>query len=91
MPVTRSARQAVVLAGLILATSAAAPALAQGTAEQRSACMGDAFRFCASDIPNVGKIEACLEAKRSELSPACRAEFQPGQASKTKLKAEHFR
>ena len=87
MSVQRSAHAMIALAGLAFAS----PAAAQGTAEERSACMGDAFRFCASDIPNVGKIEACLEAKKSELSPACAAEFKPSEAKKTKLQSTHFK
>ncbi len=83
-----TARAAAVLASLFLA---AAPAVAQGTAGERSACMGDAFRFCAGDIPDVSKIESCLDSKKAELTPACRAEFKPTQAKKTKLKTEHFR
>lgn len=68
---------------------AAAPANAQGTAEQRSACEGDAFKFCFRDIPSVSAIEACLKANEPQLSPACQAEFAP--ARKTKLREEHFR
>lgn len=66
-----------------------APAVAQGTAEQRSACMGDAFEFCSSDIPDVSKIEACLKQNRSRLKPACAAEFQT--SGRTKIKSDHFR
>jgi hypothetical protein len=88
MLVTWSARPAAVLASLFLVS---APAAAQGTAEERSACMGDAFRFCASDIPDVPKIEACLGSKKDQLSSACQAEFKPTEAKKTKLKTEHFR
>jgi hypothetical protein len=66
-----------------------AGALAQGTSNERSACMGDAFKFCGADIPDVGKIEACLSQNRASLTPACAAEFQPAQ--KTLLKREHFR
>jgi hypothetical protein len=86
MLVSLSARSAALLAALTLAVP---PALAQGTAEERSACMGDAFKFCLSDIPAVSKIEACLEKNERELTPACRAEFQPNK--KTKMRAEHFR
>jgi hypothetical protein len=82
--VSLSARSAIV-AALLLVT---APALAQGTAQERSACMGDAFKFCSADIPNVSAIEACLAKNVRDLSPACRAEFQP--ASKTKIRREHF-
>jgi hypothetical protein len=81
-----SARSAILLAALTLA---APTALAQGTAEERSACMGDAFKFCSSDIPDVSKIEACMEKNESKLTPACRAEFRPNK--KTKMRAEHFR
>jgi hypothetical protein len=88
MPAALSARGSTVLASLFLA---AAPAAAQGTTQERSACIGDAFRFCAADIPNVPKIEACLERKQSQLTPACQAEFQPGQVRKTRLREEHFR
>ena len=80
------ARSVGALAGLVLAS---ATALAQGTAEERSACMGDAFKFCLSDIPNVAAIEACLERNERELTPACRAEFQPSK--KTRIRREHFR
>lgn len=66
-----------------------APASAQGTADQRSACMGDAFQFCAADIPNVSAIEACLIRNDSKLTPACRAEFHPA-TKQTKLRREHF-
>ena len=66
------------------------PALAQGTAEERSACEGDAFKFCLSDIPSVSAIEACLKANKAQLSPACQAEFS-GPTPRTKLRREHFR
>jgi len=77
----------------LLAAGLAGPfcsaALAQGTAQERSACEGDAFRFCLGDIPDVPKIEACLRAHERELTPACRDEFLP--EGKTKLKPEHFK
>ncbi len=65
-----------------------APALAQGTAEERSACMGDAFKFCGSDIPDVSRIEACLKSKVNQLSPGCKAEFEPN--GHTKMRRSHF-
>jgi hypothetical protein len=74
---------------LVMTASIIGPASAQGTPDQRSACMGDAFRFCSADIPNVSRIEACLSQNRSELNPACRAEFEP--TGSTRLRPEHFR
>jgi hypothetical protein len=61
----------------VLATSSAGFAQ-QGTPEQRSACMGDAFKFCAAEIPNVPKITACMRANASKLSPACKAAVAKG-------------
>jgi hypothetical protein len=61
----------------VLATSLAGFAQ-QGTPEQRSACMGDAFKFCAAEIPNVPKITACMRANASKLSPACKAAVAKG-------------
>ena len=69
--------------------TSAAPAFAEGTPEQRAACMGDAFRFCHADIPNVGKIEACLLQNRERLNPACQAQFD--DAGSSRLQPEHFR
>jgi hypothetical protein len=48
----------------------------RGTPEQRAACMGDAFRFCSSEIPNIPRITACMEKNLRRLSPACRAQFR---------------
>jgi hypothetical protein len=79
---------AAVLAGLALLS---APAYAQGTAEERSSCMGDAFKFCASDIPNVSAIESCLIKNMSKLSKGCEEEFHKAPEGKTRMKSEHFK
>ena len=77
----------LILYSLLLAF-AASPASAQGTAQERSDCMGDALRFCSSDIPFVEEIESCLQQNMARLSPACRREFAP--TNTTKLREEHF-
>jgi hypothetical protein len=74
---------------LAMAASIVGPASAQGTPDQRSACMGDAFKFCSADIPDVSRIEACLSQNRNQLQPACRAEFT--HSGNTRLRPEHFR
>ncbi|PPD40646.1 MAG: hypothetical protein CTY15_14545 [Methylocystis sp.] len=76
------------ISALSLLLALAAPAFAQGTSEERSACMGDAMRFCSSDIPFVSEIESCLEGNIGKLSPACRREFEPART--TKLQESHF-
>jgi hypothetical protein len=47
------------------------------TPEQEQACTGDAFRLCSSEIPDVNRVTACMVARKSQLSPACRAQFRP--------------
>jgi hypothetical protein len=67
--------------GLMLATAFAVsmwPATGRAyTPEQEQACTSDAFRLCSSEIPNVDRVTACMVAKKSQLSPACRAQFRP--------------
>lgn len=72
-------------AGLLVAFAftATAPAFASGsddlaskaTAEERAACTPDVFRLCASDIPNVSRIVACMKREKSKLSPGCKKVF----------------
>lgn len=44
--------------------------------EQAKACRGDAMKLCSDEIPNKEKIAACLQKKRNQLTPACRAMFK---------------
>jgi hypothetical protein len=53
----------------------------RGTPEQRAACAPDAFRLCASYIPDATSVEACLRQRQSELSDACRAVFEHAAAT----------
>ncbi len=85
----RSRMTITIAAFSVLATFVSSGASAQGTAEQRSACMNDAFQFCGADIPDVARIEACLRQNEARLSPACRTEFQP--AERTRMQTSHFR
>ena len=67
--------------GLMLATALAASTWSTAgqayTPEQQQACSGDAFRLCSAEIPDVDRVTACMVAKRSQLSPGCRAQFRP--------------
>jgi hypothetical protein len=67
----RTALVGTAIAAALLASSA--PGFAQGTAEQRAACTGDAFKFCSAHIPNVSAITTCMKANYSKLSAACKA------------------
>jgi hypothetical protein len=71
-------RQGLASAGLLALVFAATPSaaefsLASVTSAERAACKPDVFRLCASEIPNVGRIVACMKRERSKLSPACAA------------------
>jgi hypothetical protein len=46
------------------------------TMEQQQACMGDAFRLCGSEIPDVDRITTCMIRRHTELSAGCRAQFR---------------
>jgi hypothetical protein len=46
------------------------------TLEQEQMCSGDAMRLCSSEIPDVGRITACMERQRDSLSDGCRAVFE---------------
>ena len=66
----------------------------RGTQDQRMACMGDVFRLCSSDIPNVNQIVSCLVREKRQLSPACRAVFDqeaPRTASTRWARRHHHR
>jgi hypothetical protein len=73
----RSSRNIAALFGLaLMASFAPSPAAAQDwTPEQRAACEGDAMRLCGDFAPDVQLITACMQSKRSQLTPACRAQF----------------
>lgn len=77
---------ALLAAALALGLLAApTPAAAQGSAEQREACQGDAFRLCGEFIPNAQTTAACLFKKKRSLSPACR-DVMFGKATASKKK-----
>jgi hypothetical protein len=76
----------------IMAWTAPAPVLAQGTPDQRQACSGDAQRLCSHTIPDERTTGRCLAANRRNLSPACRAVFGGGgKARRGKVKRSRRR
>lgn len=73
MRVNRIALSLVVAAGLAGAASAQEE---RGTMEQQMACTPDVWRLCFDQIPDVGRITACLRQNTPQLSGACRAVFE---------------
>jgi hypothetical protein len=43
--------------------------------DQRRLCTGDVLRLCASEIPSVQRITACMRKQRASLSEGCRSVF----------------
>ncbi len=43
------------------------------TAEQERLCIGDAFKFCSSEIPNIDKVTACMQKNKAQLSVGCKS------------------
>lgn len=86
MKALENARQRLALSvsvaavGLVVAMTA--PAAAQGTAAQREACEGDAFRFCSQYIPFVHAIENCLFRNIRKLTPACQVQMRGGKSAR---------
>jgi hypothetical protein len=50
--------------------------------EAQQMCTSDAFRLCASDIPDIPKITACMVKHRADLSAPCRAVMDRDAAQK---------
>nr|WP_242010090.1 hypothetical protein [Acetobacter conturbans] len=67
-------------------TLTSSPASAATRAQQTAACKGDALKLCTFSIPNEKKIAACLQSKRDQLSPACKAMFPDPAARKKSIK-----
>lgn len=52
--------------------------------DQQRLCTGDVFRLCASEIPSVERITACMHKQRANLSEGCRRVFgKPSEQSVT--------
>jgi hypothetical protein len=75
---TASFTKTIRLAGLTLAFAVSVAALSPTSsfafsAEAQRMCTGDAFRLCASEIPNIPAVTACMIKNKANLSAGCRA------------------
>lgn len=69
---TKTLRQAGLIAAFAVSFSAFSTSSFAFGPEARQMCMGDAFRLCSSEIPNIPRITTCMIKQRSNLSPGCR-------------------
>jgi len=82
----------IISAALIVFTLGVGEALALATMAQQEACRPDVFRLCGSDIPDVGRIVACLRGNESRLSAAChQVMFGEPTVSEGYASRSHFR
>ena len=58
-------------AAFIVVAAISGAASAQSS-DPRGACKADYDKFCAGIVPGGGKIIACLNAKRDQLSESCK-------------------
>ncbi len=70
MPLLRLSIAALAIAAVT------APALAQGTPQQRAACRGDAARYCKG--MEEGSIQGCLQSNYSKISARCQKVLSGG-------------
>jgi hypothetical protein len=59
----------------VLALPSTALAGFKPSAELRSACMGDAMKLCSASLFSMDSLHACLQAKKSQASPKCQAQY----------------
>lgn len=72
---------------LLVVGPTAASAEFKPTAEQRSACMGDAMSLCRSVLMSMDGVVSCLVSKKSELSPRCRAQLDLSEKAKANVRS----
>ena len=74
-------------AGMIAAASLtallASSASAQVPASISQACTGDYRKLCANVVPGGGRVIACMKARESEVSEACRAALRDEQSKRS--------
>ncbi len=74
VPVRKVVNRCVAVAGVATwALFSAIESFALGTAEEQHACTADVFRLCSSENPDVDRIVACMQSKKTDLSISCRA------------------
>ena len=86
--ITKTLRVLSVATAVAISLTSFAAHAVEATAEQRRACTPDAFRLCASHIPNVEAITACMHANKSKLSPECKQVFGKPAPAKVAAKNE---
>lgn len=64
-----------ILAGALSTTAMAAVHNVTLRDRQQAACANDAQTLCASVMPDIEKVTACMKTKRAQVSPECAAMY----------------
>ena len=81
---TKTIRRAGLMLAFAVSVSAMSPTSSFAfSAEAQQMCTGDAFRLCASEIPNIPAITACMVKHRTNLSAGCRAVMDKDMAQQS--------
>jgi hypothetical protein len=56
----------------VLLSAPLAPAVAQGTPQQRAACRPDVVKFCKGKGEDPGVLLGCLEENKDKITEKCR-------------------
>ena len=81
---TKTIRRAGLMLAFAVSVSASSPTSGFAfSAEAQQMCTGDAFRLCASEIPNIPAITACMVKQRANLSAGCRAVMDKDMAQQS--------
>ena len=87
MSVYRIEKIATLVAIAVTATALqTSPGLAFSS-EAQQMCSGDAMRLCASEIPDISRITACMVRNKHHVSPGCRAVMDREAAAARKREA----
>jgi Cysteine rich repeat len=60
------------LAAVVVLGSLTTATAQEFTTEQRAACKSDYDKFCKGTMPGGGRVLACLNKERAQLSEACK-------------------
>jgi hypothetical protein len=65
----------ILSAAVFCIAMAPAPSHAASEADAQRLCTGDVMRLCSSEIPDRGRIIACMQRQKANLSAGCRSVF----------------
>lgn len=75
----------LIVGSLAAAGSVDAKPVLHFSSRERSACSGDAIRYCASTFPSKRALVSCLQSHRSSLGRSCRRALYRGVSERPSL------